>query len=64
MSLSRVERERLNDSRMRIQSVVSTLEGVDPRKIPHFQDIDSCLKEAEESLRIALRDEHNASKLP
>jgi len=49
---------------MRIQSVVSTLEGVDPRKIPHFQDIDSCLKEAEESLRIALRDEHNASKLP
>ncbi len=55
MKLSRVERSRLEDSRLRIQSVVNTLVAVDSSKIPHYHDIHECLRDAEESIGLVLR---------
>ena len=54
MKLSRVEKQRLQDSRLRLQSVVSALGGVDPEKVPNFSEIDECLRDAERSIEIAL----------
>jgi hypothetical protein len=55
MPLTRVEQERLSDSRLRIQSVVSALSGVDPAKVPNIEEIQECLKDAEENITLALR---------
>ena len=55
MSLSRVERERLTDSRLKIQSITDSLNHVDPQKIPDLEEIQTCLEEAEKSLSGALR---------
>jgi len=57
MSLTRVERERVSDSRLKIQSVADSLSQVDPGKIPDFEQIQDCLEEAEKSLTGALRRE-------
>jgi len=57
MSLTRVERERVSDSRLKIQSVAESLAQVDPGKIPDFEEIQDCLEEAEKSLTGALRRE-------
>ena len=57
MSLTRVERERVSDSRLKIQSVAESLAQVDPGKIPDFEEIQDCLEEAEKSLTGALRHE-------
>lgn len=54
MALSRVERQRLQDSRFRIQSIVSALAGLDPEKLPDREQIDECLRDAEKSIEIAL----------
>lgn len=56
MTLTRVERERLRDSQMKIQSVANTLKHVDPKKIPGFTDIEKCLLDADRSLTGALRE--------
>ncbi|MBV8728708.1 MAG: hypothetical protein JO336_02750 [Acidobacteriia bacterium] len=55
MALSRVERERLSDSRMKIQSVVESLKHVDPAKVPDFESIEQCLDDADKSLTGALK---------
>ena len=55
MALTRVERERLSDSRMKIQSVVESLKHVDPEKVPDFESIEKCLDDADKSLHGALR---------
>jgi hypothetical protein len=55
MALTRVEKERVSDSRLKIQSVNNSLKHVDPKKVPHFAEIQECLEEAEESLGGALR---------
>jgi hypothetical protein len=57
MSLTRVERERVSDSRLKIQSVADSLAQVDAAKIPDFEEIQDCLEEAEKSLSGALRGE-------
>ena len=63
MALTRVEKERINDSRLKIRSVSNSLKGVDPKKIPDFEDIEECLEDADESLGGALRSsESDASK--
>jgi hypothetical protein len=59
MALTRVEKERLKDSRLKIQSVSDSLHQVDPEKIPDIEEIQDCLEEAEKSLDGALRSEHN-----
>ena len=55
MSLTRTERERIADSRLKIQSVAHSLNHVDPNKVPNFEAIQHCLEDAEESLEGALK---------
>ena len=57
MALSRQEKERLSDSRMKIQSVADSLSHVDPDKVPNFDEIEECLDEADKNLDKALRKE-------
>lgn len=55
MNLTRVERERITDSRHKIQSVADSLNHVDPAKIPGFETVQECLDGVEKSLGKALR---------
>jgi hypothetical protein len=55
MALTRVEKERVTDSRLKIQSVNNSLKHVDPKKVPHFEEIQECLEDAEKRLGGALR---------
>ena len=55
MALTRVERERVNDSRLKIRSVAESLRAVDPDEIPEFEEIEACLEDAEKNLDQALR---------
>jgi hypothetical protein len=55
MALTRVERERITDSRLKIQAIAHSLNGVDPKKVPHFEEIQACLEDADQSLGGALR---------
>ena len=55
MALTRVERERITDSRQKVQSVAHSLQQVERNKIPNFEAIEECLEEAEKSLAKALR---------
>jgi hypothetical protein len=54
MGLTRVERERISDSRLKIQSVSASLHKIDPSKIPNIEEIEECLDDAEETLKGAL----------
>jgi hypothetical protein len=55
MALTRVERERVSDSRLKIQSAADTLKDVDPEKIPNYEEIQSCLATADKYLDGVLR---------
>lgn len=55
MALTRVERERISDSRLKLQSVSNSLKHVDPEKIPHFDEIEECLGDADKNLGGALQ---------
>jgi hypothetical protein len=55
MALTRVERERIVDSRLKIQAVADSLNNVDPRKVPNFESVQECLEDADKSLSGALR---------
>lgn len=55
MALTRAEKERLTDSRMKLQSVARSLREVDPDRIPDFEAIEDCLEDADKSLGEALR---------
>ena len=50
MQLTRAEKERIADSRLKLQAVSRSLKGVDPNKVPDYQDIEECLQDAEKSL--------------
>jgi hypothetical protein len=53
--LSRVEKERVIDSRLKIQSVSRALREVNPSGIPGFDGIEECLEDADKNLGLALR---------
>ena len=53
-ALTRVERERITDSRLKIQSVAGSLKNVDPNKVQKLEEIQECLDEADASLRGSL----------
>jgi NADPH-dependent 7-cyano-7-deazaguanine reductase QueF-like protein len=53
--LTRVEREKISDTVLKIESVRNVLNSFDQTKIPAFQEIQSCLKSADASLRLVLR---------
>ena len=55
MALTRLERERITDTRLKLQSAANTLSQLDPGKVPDFEDIQDCLEGAEKSLGSALR---------
>jgi len=55
MKLTRLERERITDSRLRIQAAADSLNRVDSKKVPDFEEIQECLEEAAKSLGGALR---------
>ena len=55
MALTRLEREKITDGMRKIQSARASLEEVDGRKIPEFEDMEECLEDADKNLEIALR---------
>ena len=55
MALTNAERERITDSRAKLQSVARSLKHVNPKEIPHAAAIDDCLEDADKSLTGALR---------
>jgi hypothetical protein len=55
MALTRVERERVADVRLKLQSAVDSLRNIDEKKVPDYDDIEECLEDADQSLETALR---------
>ena len=55
MALTRVERERITDSRLKVQSITNSLKHVDSNKVPDFEEIQECLEGADKSLGEALK---------
>ena len=55
MALTKSEKERVSDSMLKIQSVAKSLRQLDPKHIPEFESIESCLEDADRNLRFALR---------
>jgi len=55
MSLTNVEREKITDSVLKIQSVRASLDDLDETKIPDYNDIQGCLSIVDKNLRLALR---------
>jgi hypothetical protein len=53
--LTKVERERINDSVLKIQSVRDNLDDLDDGKVGELDDIKSCLEIADDTLRSALK---------
>ena len=64
MYLTRVEREAITDSVLKIQSIQASLVQVDEAKVPDMEEIHSCLKTAQTNLRAVLRDGHSLKTLP
>jgi len=55
MAITQVERERIQDSRLKIRSVANSLKHVDPKKIQDLEQIEDCLEHAEQNLGDALQ---------
>jgi hypothetical protein len=55
MALTRVEKERLTDSRLKLQSVARSLRAVDRNQVPGYEEIEDCLEDADRNLGKALR---------
>jgi hypothetical protein len=55
MALTKVERERITDSVLKLQSVRASLENIDATKVPEFEALETCLEDADKNLQIALR---------
>ena len=55
MTLTRVERERITDGMLKIQSARASLEDVDAQKIPEIEAMEDCLEDADKSLKRALK---------
>jgi hypothetical protein len=62
MRLTRLEREKITDTVLNIQSASTALEDFDESKIPAVEGVQNCLKDADKTLRLALR--LNPSKKP
>jgi hypothetical protein len=62
MRLTRLEKERLTDSRLKLQSVADSLEQVDPSKVRDYEAIRDCLEAAEETLSGAFHSDADAAR--
>jgi hypothetical protein len=59
MALSRVERAKITDSALKIQSAQASLQNLDDQTmIQDFHEIEDCLEMAGNNLRRALRENH------
>ena len=56
MALSRVERAKITDSALKIQSAQASLDKLDGTKVEDFYKIEECLEMAGTNLRQALRE--------
>jgi hypothetical protein len=56
MALTRLEREIITDSMLKIQSVQASLDQLDRIELLDRPEIDSCLESANSSLRVALHE--------
>jgi hypothetical protein len=56
MSLSKLEREVITDSMLKIQSIEASLKQIDGSKVVDIDEIHSCLRTADRSFRTALSD--------
>jgi hypothetical protein len=54
MKLTSVERERITDSVLKIQSIRASLDQMDAGKIPQLNEMESCLEGVDHGLREAL----------
>jgi len=54
MSLTRLEREIITDSLLKLQSIEASLEQLDKIRIPDLDEIHSCLRTANHSFRTVL----------
>ncbi len=54
MKLTPVERERITDTMLKIQSAKASLGEVDPEKYPNAAEIEECLESADQNLKAAL----------
>jgi hypothetical protein len=65
MGLTRAERERIADNRMKIRSVANSLTHIDPEKIEDLEAIQECLEDADRNLTGALEESgHKANPKP
>ncbi len=55
MLLSKLEREVITDSMLKIESIEASLSQIDGSKLVDIDEIHSCLKTADNSFRTALR---------
>jgi hypothetical protein len=55
MNLTRSEREKITDSMLKIQSASGVLDEFDETRIPHVENVQNCLKDADKTLQQALR---------
>ena len=63
LELTQEDQARIKDSTHNIQAANESLKRVDPRKIPNIADIESCLTEADQTLRGLLRKKGSSSSL-
>jgi hypothetical protein len=54
MALNSVDRERITDCVLKIQSVRNSLEHVPKEDIPNEQEVEECLRTVDRSFRVAL----------
>jgi hypothetical protein len=64
MALTRTEREQIQDSNLKLQSVSQALSQVDPEKIGDFEDIKECIDDARKSLSDALKGPEEETRKP
>jgi hypothetical protein len=62
MALTPAERERITDGMRKIQSARASLENVDGRKIPEFEQMEECLEDADKNLGQALKQPSSEKK--
>jgi len=55
MPLSKLEREVITDSMLKIESIEASLKQIDGTKLLNIDEIHSCLQTADHSFRTALR---------
>lgn len=55
MALTHVERERIVDSRLKLQTVTNSLKHINPENVPQLEEIEECLEKSNRNLGLALR---------